>query len=259
MKKSKNDHHFVNINLWKDFKLLTPQSMGLHFSECQQKQNIRVSHYEKIKNGHHFININCMENYWPHPKGLGLQFSECQWKQNISVSHYEKIKKWLPFFKYQSYGKISNYWSLPKVWVSRFWVSMKTGYQSQQLWKNQKWPPFHKYQSYRKFSKYQPCPQGLGLQFSKCWWKWNISIYHYQKCEKWPPFCKYLLYRKISNYWPPKFCVSSFLSINENGISVLVIMIKIEKSSPFHKYWSYRRSWTPGSLGLQFTPQITHM
>ena len=120
MKKLKNDHHFVNINLWKDFKLLTPQSMGLQFSECQQKQNIRVSHYEKIKNGHHFININCMENYWPHPKGLGLQFSECQWKQNISVSHYEKIEKWLPFFKYQSYGKISNYWSLPKVWVSRF-------------------------------------------------------------------------------------------------------------------------------------------
>ena len=31
-------------------------------------------------------------------------------------------------------------------------------------------------------------PQSLGLQFSKCQWKWNISISHYEKIEKWLPF-----------------------------------------------------------------------
>ena len=31
-------------------------------------------------------------------------------------------------------------------------------------------------------------PQSLGLWFSKCQRKWNISISHYEKIEKWPPF-----------------------------------------------------------------------
>ena len=36
-----------------------------------------------------------------------------------------------------------------------------------------------------------PSPQSLGLWFSKCWWKWNISVSQYEKIEKWPLFCKY--------------------------------------------------------------------
>ena len=43
------------------------------------------------------------------PPSLGLGISECQWKWNISIGHYEKIEKWLPFHKYQSCGKFSNY------------------------------------------------------------------------------------------------------------------------------------------------------
>ena len=31
-------------------------------------------------------------------------------------------------------------------------------------------------------------PQSLGLRFSECQWKWNISIGHYEKIEKWPLF-----------------------------------------------------------------------
>ena len=27
-------------------------------------------------------------------------------------------------------------------------------------------------------------PQSLGLRFSECQWKWNISIGHYEKIEK---------------------------------------------------------------------------
>ena len=33
----------------KNFQLPTPQSLSLHFSECWWKQNISVSHYEKLK------------------------------------------------------------------------------------------------------------------------------------------------------------------------------------------------------------------
>ena len=42
---------------------MTSQSLGLQFSEFQQKQNIRISHYEKLKNGHHFVNINHKEKF----------------------------------------------------------------------------------------------------------------------------------------------------------------------------------------------------
>ena len=124
-----------------------------------------------------------------------------QWKQNISVSHYEKIEKLLPFRKYRLYRKFSNYWA-PKNWVSSFpsvnrngisvlviMKKLKNGYHFINIiWKNFK----------------LTIPQSLGLQFSKCQWKQNISISHYEKIEKWSPFHKYQSYRKISNYWPPK-------------------------------------------------------
>ena len=31
-------------------------------------------------------------------------------------------------------------------------------------------------------------PQSLGLWFSECRGKWNISVSHYEKIEKWLPF-----------------------------------------------------------------------
>ena len=51
MKKSKNGCHFINIDhtekFQKNYLLPPPQSLGLRFSKCRQKQNISVSHYEK--------------------------------------------------------------------------------------------------------------------------------------------------------------------------------------------------------------------
>ena len=35
--------------IWKNFKFLNPQSLGLWFSECCQKWNITTGHYEKIE------------------------------------------------------------------------------------------------------------------------------------------------------------------------------------------------------------------
>ena len=36
--------------LLQNFQLMTPKSLGLHFCECQWKQKICVSHYEKLEN-----------------------------------------------------------------------------------------------------------------------------------------------------------------------------------------------------------------
>ena len=73
----------------KNFKLPTPpQSLGVRFSECEQKCNISIGHYKKIEKW-----LPKISNYQPSPKILGLQFSEYQRKWNISVGHYEKIEK----------------------------------------------------------------------------------------------------------------------------------------------------------------------
>ena len=50
MKKMKNGHHFINIDCAEKIQITNaprPQSLGLHFSKCQQKWNISVGHYEK--------------------------------------------------------------------------------------------------------------------------------------------------------------------------------------------------------------------
>ena len=105
MKKLKNGCHFVNIDRTVKFQINNPpQSLGLQFSKCQQKQNISISHYEKIEKWppfHKYWSYRKISNYWQ-PKSLGLQFSECWRKWNISVSHYEKIEKWPAFRKYRS-------------------------------------------------------------------------------------------------------------------------------------------------------------
>ena len=141
---------------------------------------------------------------------------KCQWKQNISVGHYEKIEKWLPFHKYRSYRKISNYWP-PKIWVSSFPSVNGNGISVLAIMKKLK-NGYH-FVNIDHMEKVQindpPPPPKFGSPFSVCQWKQNISIIHYEKIEKWPPFCKYQSYRKISTYWPPQkfgslvFCVST--------------------------------------------------
>ena len=104
-----------------------------------------------------------------------------------------------------------------------------------------------------------PSPS-LGLCFSECWVKWNISIRYLEKLTKWPPKLwvsafpsvngngtqvlvimneskngchlvniSYASYRKLSNYQPQKVWVSGFLSVDRNGIMMLAIM-KISKN-----------------------------
>ena len=48
--KLKNGRHFININHSEKFQITDPpKSLGLWFSNCQQKWNICVGHYEKIE------------------------------------------------------------------------------------------------------------------------------------------------------------------------------------------------------------------
>ena len=35
--------------IWKNFKLLIPQSLGIQISKSHQKWNISIGHYEKIE------------------------------------------------------------------------------------------------------------------------------------------------------------------------------------------------------------------
>ena len=49
MKNCKNGCHFVENHCTANFHLLTPHSLGLCFSDCQQKWKIDISPYEKME------------------------------------------------------------------------------------------------------------------------------------------------------------------------------------------------------------------
>ena len=76
---------------------------------------------KKLKNGHHFINIDHMENFQiTDPSKVWVSGFPNVIRNRISESAITEIsKKWLPFCKYQSYRKFSNYHP-PKVRISSF-------------------------------------------------------------------------------------------------------------------------------------------
>ena len=126
MEKFKNGYHFININT---------------FSECQQKRNISIGHYEKIQKWlpfHKYLTYKKISNYWP-PRVWVSGFLSVNGNGISAPAIMKKIEKWLPFCKYWLYWKISNYWLPPLKFGSLvFWVSMETEYQHQPLWKNWK-------------------------------------------------------------------------------------------------------------------------
>ena len=78
-----------------------------------------------------------------------------------------------------------------------------------------------------------PTPQSLGLQFSKCRWKWNISVDHYEKIENGCHFINIDYMEKFQITNPPKVWVFSFPSVDRNEISVSVIMKKFKNGCHF--------------------------
>ena len=76
----------------------------------------------------------------------------------------------------------------PKVWVSGFPSVNGNGISVSAIMKKLKnGCNFFNIDHMEKFPTTDP-PQSLGLQFSKCQWKQNISIGHYEKIEKWLTF-----------------------------------------------------------------------
>ena len=94
MKKSKNGHHFININheyrKSSNYWPPPPQVWIYSFPSVNRNGISLLAIMEKSKNGCHFININHTEKcqITDPPQSLGLQFSKCQQRWNISVRYY---------------------------------------------------------------------------------------------------------------------------------------------------------------------------
>ena len=76
----------------------------------------------------------------------------------------------------------------PKFGSLVFWVSTETEYQHWPLWKNWKMAAISLISIVRKNFKLLTPQQSLGLWFSECQWKQNISVGNYEKIEKWLSF-----------------------------------------------------------------------
>ena len=68
-----------------------------------------------------------------------------------------------------------------------------------------------------------PSPKSLGLWFSECQWKGNISISHYEKLTNDYHFVNMHHIKKIQVTDPAKVWVSGILTVNRNGISASAI------------------------------------
>ena len=66
-------------------------------------------------------------------------------------------------------------------------------------------------------------PQSLGLQFSECQQKWNISII----------LLISIVQKNFKLLTPPKVWFSGFQSVGRNGISALAIMKKLKNGCHF--------------------------
>ena len=94
----------------------------------------------------------------------------------------------------------------PKVWVSGFpSVDRNVISPSAIMKKLKNGCHFVNIDCTEKFQTPTP-PKSLGLQFSKCQWKQNITIGHYENIEKWLPFLLILIvWKNVKLSTPPKF------------------------------------------------------
>ena len=212
MKKLKNGCYFFNINHIEKFQITNPPKVWVSsFLSVDRNGISALTIMKKLKNGCHFFNINHMEKFQitDQPKFGSLVF---QVSTGTEYQHQPlwKILKWLPFLQYQLYRKLSitaimkklkngchffntncmetfQIINLPKVWVSGFLSVNGNEISASAIMKKLKnGCHFFNINRMEKFKITNP--QTLGLQFSECQWKQNISISHYEKIEKWLPF-----------------------------------------------------------------------
>ena len=192
MKKLKNGSHFVNIDCTETFQITNPPpKFGVSGFPSVDGNGISASAImKKLKNGSHFINIDRMEKFQitDPPQSLCLQFSECWQKWNISISHYEKLKNGSHFINIDHTEKIQITDPPLKVWVSSF-LSV----------------------------------DGNGISASAIMKKYKNGS-HFVNIDRMEKF-------QITNP-PPKVWVSGFPSIDRNRISVSAIMKKLKNGCP---------------------------
>ena len=140
------------------------------------------------------------------PQSLGLRFSECWWKWNISVGHYEKLKNVCHFFNIDLTENfpITDH---PKVWISSFPTVDRNGISVSAIIKKLK-NVCHFFNINLTENFQLLTPQSLGLRFSECQWKWNISSSHYEKKWKMAAISLILIIWKIFQLlkkWQPFF------------------------------------------------------
>ena len=133
---------------------------------------------KNLKNGCHFDNIDCMEKFiitnppkvwvsgFPSVDGNGISVSAIMKKLKngchfINIDHMEKFQITNP----------------PKVWVSGFPSVNRNGISTSAIMKKLKMAAISLisilWKNFKLLTR-----QSLGLQFSKCQRKWNISIGH---------------------------------------------------------------------------------
>ena len=175
-----------------------PKSLGLWFSEGWRKQNISVSHYEKLKNGCYFINIDHIDKFQitNPPKIRVSSFLSVNGNEISVLAIMKKMKNGHHFINSYHTEKC-QITEPPKVWVSSFPsvnVNRKSVLAIMKKLKNGH--HFININHTEKFSNYQQ-PQKFG---SPVFWVLMETEYQCQplwKIEKWLPFHKYRPYGKM--------------------------------------------------------------
>ena len=180
MKKLKNGWHFFNINRIKKFPITDPPKFGSLVFQVSKEMEYQC---QPLWKNWKMAAISLISIVWKNfqlltpPKFGSLVF------QVLMEMEYQCRPLWKNW-KMAAISLISIIWKNfqlltphPKFGSPVFWVSMETEYQCQPLWKNWKMAAISLILIIWKNFQLLTPPQSLGLWFSKCQQKWNISRY----------------------------------------------------------------------------------
>ena len=121
-----------------------------------------------------------ISNYRP-PKSLISSFASVNRNRIIASAIMKKLNNGCHFFNIDHMEKYPIT-DPPKVWVSGFLSVNRNRISASAIMKNWKMAAISLISIIRKNIQV-PIPQSLGLRFSECWRKQNISIGHYWRCK----------------------------------------------------------------------------
>ena len=187
MKKLKNGCHFVNINHTEKFHITNPPKVWVSSFPSVKRNRISVLAIMKnLKNGCHFVNIDHTEKFQTtnSPKVLVFGFLSVN-RNGISESAIMKKLKNGCYFVNIEHMENFQITDPHKVWVFGFLSVNRNRISASAIMKKLNMATILLIcillilVIQKKFKLLTP--QSLGLWFSECRHKWNISIGHYQK------------------------------------------------------------------------------